>query len=73
MRHGVFHVAGQDINGNFVNKSFDTVKPARAFLRARGEKDMSFCHNHTSHDRDCDCATTGIATVNGKKSSYRMV
>jgi hypothetical protein len=37
------------------------------------KKDMSFCHNHTSHDRDCDCATTGIATVNGKKSSYKMV
>jgi hypothetical protein len=40
MRHGVFHVDGQDINGNSVNKSFATVKPARAFLRARGEDEQ---------------------------------
>src|ERR1019366_10428124 len=37
MRHGVFLVLGQDENGNFVNESFQHVKPARAFLRARAE------------------------------------
>ena len=40
MRHGVFHVLGQDENGNFVNESFQHVKPARAFLRARGEDEQ---------------------------------
>ena len=44
MRHGVFHVDGQDINGNFVNKSFDTVKPARAFLQEREDEQITRCN-----------------------------
>jgi len=35
MEHGVFHVKGFDNQGRHVWQSFDTVKPARAFLHSK--------------------------------------
>jgi hypothetical protein len=34
---------------------------------------MTFCHNHLAHDRDCDCASTPVARINGKEVPYKMV
>jgi hypothetical protein len=31
------------------------------------------CNNYTMHDRNCDCADTKVALINGKEVPYKMV
>lgn len=30
------------------------------------------CQNYMAHDLECDCANTGVATINGEESPYSV-